>query len=61
MLLQLGLGEQARDIFLTARSITIRHRIRILRINGDVAAYVLDLSEIVFRSIRNTCGLNFNS
>jgi hypothetical protein len=27
-LLRLGLGEQARDIFLTARTMTIRHRIR---------------------------------
>ncbi|EGF80061.1 hypothetical protein BATDEDRAFT_88866 [Batrachochytrium dendrobatidis JAM81] len=54
-LLRLGLGDQARDIFLTARTKTIRHRTRHLKFDGDVAAYMCDLAEVTFRLIRNTC------
>lgn len=41
---------------------TIRHRIRQLKFNGDVSSYISDLSNIIFRLIRNTCdwyGANF--
>ncbi|KAJ3042059.1 exocyst complex component exo84 [Rhizophlyctis rosea] len=55
MLLRLKLGDQARDFFLTSRSVIIRHRIRLLRFDGDVATYINDLAELVFRLIRNTC------
>ncbi|KAI8919725.1 hypothetical protein BC831DRAFT_480271 [Entophlyctis helioformis] len=54
-LLHLGLGDQARDIFLTARTKTIRHRARQLRFDGDIASYMSDLAEVTFRLIRNTC------
>ncbi|KAL2919873.1 exocyst complex component exo84 [Polyrhizophydium stewartii] len=54
-LLRLGLGDQARDIFLTARTKTVRHRTRQLKFDGDIAAYMNDLAEITFRLIRNTC------
>ncbi|KAJ3080588.1 exocyst complex component exo84, partial [Quaeritorhiza haematococci] len=53
-LLKLGLGEQARDIFLTARTLTIRHRIRQLKFDGDISNYISDLAQVVFRLIRNT-------
>jgi len=62
ILLKLGLGDQARDIFLTARTMTISHRIRQLKFNGDIASYISDLSNILFRLIKNTCdwyGANF--
>ncbi|KAJ3251183.1 exocyst complex component exo84, partial [Borealophlyctis nickersoniae] len=55
MLLRLGLGDQARDFFLTARTVIIRHRIRLLKFDGDISSYIAQLSEIVFRLIRNTC------
>ncbi|RKO83701.1 Cullin repeat-like-containing domain protein, partial [Blyttiomyces helicus] len=54
-LLRLGLGDQARDFFLTARSAIIRHRVRILKIDGDIVVYISDLAEVIFRLIRNTC------
>ncbi|KAJ3031338.1 exocyst complex component exo84 [Rhizophlyctis rosea] len=54
MLLRLKLGDQARDYFLTSRSVIIRHRIRLLRFDGDIATYINDLAELVFRLIRNT-------
>lgn len=54
-LLRLGLGDQARDIFLSARSATIRSRLRHLKFNGDLPGYIADFSELTFRLIRNTC------
>ncbi|KAJ3221573.1 exocyst complex component exo84 [Clydaea vesicula] len=54
LLLRLGFGEQARDIFLGTRSITIRQRIRQLKFDGNIANYICDLSEVVFRVIKNT-------
>jgi exocyst complex component 8 len=54
-LLRLGLGDQARDIFLTARSSTIRSRLRHLKFNGDLPVYISEFSELTFRLIRNTC------
>lgn len=55
LLLRLGLGESARDIFLSSRTRIIRHRIRQLKFDGSVTGYVCDLSEVVFRLLRNTC------
>ncbi|KAI8803168.1 hypothetical protein BJ742DRAFT_872731 [Cladochytrium replicatum] len=54
-LMKLGLGEQARNLFLSTRSATMRHRIRQLKFDGEVVSYINKLSEIVFRTIRNTC------
>ncbi|KAJ3015674.1 exocyst complex component exo84 [Thoreauomyces humboldtii] len=54
-LLRLGMGDQARDFFLTSRTSIIRHRIRLVRFDGDVALYISDLAQVVFRLIRNTC------
>lgn len=52
---KLGLGSQARDIYLSTRSGLIRKRMRQLQFNGDIISYVMDYSEIFFRLIRNTC------
>ena len=54
-LLRIGLGDQARDIYLTSRSVTIKHRLRQLQFIGDIVSYMIDYSEIFFRLIRNTC------
>jgi hypothetical protein len=52
---RLGLGDQARDIYLSTRTTLIRHRLRQLQYNGDIVAYITDYSEIFFRLIKNTC------
>ncbi|KAJ3347938.1 exocyst complex component exo84 [Kappamyces sp. JEL0680] len=52
---RLGLGDQARDIYLSSRSNTIKHRLRQLQFNGDIVSYMIDYSEIFFRLIKNTC------
>ncbi|KAI8907175.1 hypothetical protein EDD86DRAFT_227746 [Gorgonomyces haynaldii] len=54
-LLRLGLGDQARDIFLSARSKTIRNRMRHLVFDGDLVGYISEFAELTFRLIRNTC------
>ncbi|KAJ3018728.1 UNVERIFIED_CONTAM: exocyst complex component exo84 [Siphonaria sp. JEL0065] len=54
-LILLGLGSQARAIFLEARTAIIHHRIKLVKFDGDVADYVNDLSMVVFRLIRSTC------
>ncbi|KAI8819537.1 uncharacterized protein EV422DRAFT_533391 [Fimicolochytrium jonesii] len=54
-LLRLGMGDQARDFFLTSRTAIIRHRIRLVRFGGDVSIYISDLAQVVFRLTRNTC------
>ena len=62
-LLRLGLGDQARDIYLTSRSSTIKHRLRQLQFNGDIVSYMIDYSEVFFRLIKNTCewfGISFH-
>ncbi|KAJ3318000.1 exocyst complex component exo84 [Boothiomyces sp. JEL0866] len=45
-LLRLGLGDQARDTYLEARSVTIRHRLRQLYFNGDIVSFIMDYSEM---------------
>ncbi|KAI8894313.1 hypothetical protein BC833DRAFT_605363 [Globomyces pollinis-pini] len=52
---RLGLGDHARDIYLTTRSQVIRHRLRQLHFNGDIVAYMFDYCDIFFRLIKNTC------
>ena len=54
-LLRLKMGSQARDIFLTSRSHTIRHRIRQIALTGSMVLYVSELAEVIFRLIRSTC------
>lgn len=62
-LLRLGLGDQARDIYLTSRSSVIRHRVRQLQFGGDTVSYMIDYSDVFFKLIRNTCewfGVSFH-
>ncbi|TPX74556.1 hypothetical protein CcCBS67573_g04173 [Chytriomyces confervae] len=54
-LILLGLGTQARAIFLESRTGIIRHRIKLVKFDGNVADYVNNLSMVVFRLIRSTC------
>ncbi|KAJ3230788.1 exocyst complex component exo84 [Chytriomyces hyalinus] len=54
-LILLGLGTQARVIFLESRTGIIRHRIKLVKFDGNVADYVNNLSMVVFRLIRSTC------
>ena len=54
-LLRLNMGSRARDIFLTARTHSIRHRIRQITLSGSMVLYVSELAEVIFRLIRNTC------
>lgn len=45
---------RARDSFLNARSTLMRKRVRAIRFEGDVRAYVKELSLVVFTSIKHT-------
>ncbi|KAJ3124083.1 exocyst complex component exo84 [Nowakowskiella sp. JEL0407] len=54
-LMCLGFGEQARDMFLSTRSSTIKHRIRHLKSDGDVTIYIDHLADMFFNALRNTC------
>ncbi|KAJ3181357.1 exocyst complex component exo84 [Gaertneriomyces sp. JEL0708] len=53
-LLRLGLGSAARDFFLSARTEVLRHKIRSLKIDGDIPSYIHALAATVFRLLRNT-------
>ncbi|CAG8480668.1 2872_t:CDS:10 [Paraglomus occultum] len=55
LLLRLGYGEQARRMFLTARSGIIRIRTRQLKFEGDIPQYINELSLVYFTLIKNTC------
>lgn len=54
-LLRLKMGSRARDIFLTARSHAIRHRIRQISLSGSMVLYISELAEVIFRLIGSTC------
>jgi len=50
-LLRLNLSDQARDIFLTTRSKNIKNALRSIKVGGEVAAYIRDITHLVFTSI----------
>jgi hypothetical protein len=54
-LVRLGLGETARDIYLSTRSRTIRQRLRQLQFGGDVVSFVYDYTLVFFKLLKNTC------
>nr|CAG8591755.1 15370_t:CDS:10 [Entrophospora candida] len=54
-LLRLGYGEQAREMFLGARSKNIRIRTKQLKFEGDIPQYINELSLVYFTLIKNTC------
>lgn len=54
-LLKLGLGEQARSIFLSTRSAILRQKVKQLIFEGDTTQYINELSFIVFNLIKHSC------
>ncbi|RIA91484.1 Cullin repeat-like-containing domain protein [Glomus cerebriforme] len=54
-LLRLGYGEQARELFLVARTENIRIRTKQLKFEGDIPQYINELSLVYFTLIKNTC------
>ncbi|CAG8529125.1 883_t:CDS:10 [Ambispora gerdemannii] len=54
-LLRLGYGEQARQMFLGARSKIIRIRTKQLKFEGDIPRYINELSLVYFTLVKNTC------
>ncbi|GBB85192.1 hypothetical protein RclHR1_11750005 [Rhizophagus clarus] len=54
-LLRLGYGEQARELFLIARTENIRIRTKQLKFEGDIPQYINELSLVYFTLIKNTC------
>ncbi|KAI9316768.1 Cullin repeat-like-containing domain protein [Dichotomocladium elegans] len=54
-LLRLDKGEEAREVFLSTRSLIIKKRIRQLTFEGDSTTYINELALVVFTLIRNTC------
>ncbi|CAG8688693.1 6445_t:CDS:2, partial [Cetraspora pellucida] len=54
-LLRLGYGEQARELFLSARTNNIRISTKQLKFEGDIPQYINELSLVYFTLIKNTC------
>ncbi|KAG9303570.1 hypothetical protein G9A89_018466 [Geosiphon pyriformis] len=54
-LLRLGYGEQARQMFLGARSEIIRIQTKQLKFEGDIPKYINELSLVYFHLVKNTC------
>jgi hypothetical protein len=54
-LLRLGYGEQARELFLVARTENIRIKTKQLKFEGDIPQYINELSLVYFTLIKNTC------
>ncbi|CAI2170779.1 12782_t:CDS:10 [Funneliformis geosporum] len=54
-LFRLGYGEQARELFLIARTENIRIRTKQLKFEGDIPQYINELSLVYFTLIKNTC------
>ncbi|CAG8535656.1 26125_t:CDS:10 [Dentiscutata erythropus] len=52
---RLGYGEQARELFLSARTNNIRIRTKQLKFEGDIPQYINELSLVYFTLIKNTC------
>jgi hypothetical protein len=54
LLLELNMGEEARDVFFETKSKFIESQIRKIRFGGDVKSYISELSRIVFSAIKTT-------
>ncbi|GAA5976546.1 hypothetical protein JCM10908_005539 [Rhodotorula pacifica] len=54
-LLRLGLGERARETFLTARGALVKRRTRQIKFEGDISLYISELAMVSFTMIKNTC------
>jgi len=54
-MMKLGLTEQAREIFLSTRTVVIKSKIRKLKFEGEIYTYIRKLSHVVFTLLKNTC------
>lgn len=54
-LLRLGLGERARETFLSARGVLVKRRTRQIKFEGDISMYISELAMVSFTLIKNTC------
>ncbi|KAJ1922605.1 exocyst complex component exo84 [Tieghemiomyces parasiticus] len=54
-LVRLDQAVEAKNVFLAARSATIRHRARQLKLEGSTELHIRELAIIFFNLIRNTC------
>ncbi|POY72542.1 hypothetical protein BMF94_4368 [Rhodotorula taiwanensis] len=54
-LLRLGLGERAREAFLSARGTLVKRRTRQIKFEGDISMYISELAIVTFTMIKNTC------
>ena len=54
-LLRLGLGDQARDIYLTNCSTKITHKLRQIQFNGNIVSFILEYSDVFFGLLKHTC------
>ncbi|KAK0565267.1 exocyst complex component exo84 [Tilletia horrida] len=54
IMLRLGQGEKARELFLEARTELLRRRTRMIKFEGDVGLYISELALVYFTLIKNT-------
>ena len=54
-LLRLGLGDQARDIYLVNCTTKITHKLRQIQFNGDIVSFISTYSEVFFNLLKHTC------
>ncbi|KAE8217508.1 hypothetical protein CF326_g9421, partial [Tilletia indica] len=54
IMLRLGQGERARELFLEARTELLRKRTRMIKFEGDVSLYISELALVYFTLIKNT-------
>lgn len=54
-LLRLGDVDRARDTFLAGRATLVKRRVKQIKFEGDIGAYISELAVVVFTLIKNTC------
>ncbi|KAK0555753.1 exocyst complex component exo84 [Tilletia horrida] len=54
IMIRLGQGEKARELFLEARTELLRKRTRMIKFEGDVGLYISELALVYFTVIKNT-------
>lgn len=54
-LMRLGEVDRARDVFLAGRAGLVKKRVKQIKFEGDIGAYISELAVVVFTLIKNTC------
>jgi len=54
-LAKLGETDRARETFLDGRSLLVKKRVKQIKFEGDITAYIGELAIVVFTLIKNTC------